>query len=178
MVKIYTKTGDKGGTSLFSGERVSKADPLVDTYGTVDELNSVLGVVRSLHVWKDRLDEILSLLQHELLNLGADFASGKPQAERIKAENIERLESIIDELQNQLPELTGFILPGGHPVAAHLHVARTTCRRAERLGVFAKDEKEIDPVLLQYLNRLADLLFVLARYANQVYEYEDVHWEK
>lgn len=178
MVKIYTKTGDAGTTALFSGERVSKADALVDTYGTVDELNTVIGVARSIHSAQDRLDEILAMLQHELFDLGADFASGKPEAARISSTNVVRQEEIIDELEAQLPGLTGFILPGGHPVAAQLHVARTICRRAERLGVAARDEKSIAPVLLKYLNRLADLLFVLARYANLVHGRNDVQWDK
>ena len=178
MMKIYTKTGDKGSTSLASGERVSKADALVNTYGTVDELNTVIGVARSHHERTDRLNEVLDLLQHELFNLGADFAAAEIVPQRIGDENIKRLESIIDELEEQLPPLKNFILPGGHPVAAYLHIARATCRRAERLGVAAKDERPVSPVLLMYLNRLADLLFVLARYANLIYGHGDVPWAK
>lgn len=174
MVKIYTKTGDAGTTSLYSGERVSKADPLVDTYGTVDELNSVLGVAASLHEGQDRLAELLAALQRELYALAADLAKGTPGTERISDDSITNLEGIIDELESQLAPLTEFIMPGGHPVAAHLHQARTVCRRAERLGIAARDAKGIEPVLLKYMNRLADLLFVMARYANHVHGVEDV----
>jgi cob(I)alamin adenosyltransferase len=178
MTKIYTKGGDKGQTGLFSGERVSKSHPLVNTYGTVDELNAVLGVARSLHQHSDRLSEILAILQRELFDLGADLASGKPQPERISEVRVERLESYIDELTAGLPELRNFILPTGHPVAAHLHQARTVCRRAERLAVAAQPEASFDLVLIRYLNRLADLLFVLAREANRVYGVEEERWSQ
>lgn len=178
MVKIYTKTGDAGQTGLFSGERVSKAHPLVNTYGTVDELNSVLGLARAWHQHDDRLGAILKLLQSELFNLGADLASGNPQPQRIGERQIARLEGCIDELTAGLPELRAFILPTGHPVAAQLHLARTVCRRAERLAVAAQAETGFDAVLLRYLNRLADLLFVLAREANRVYAVAEEPWDK
>ncbi len=178
MVKIYTKTGDAGQTGLFSGERVSKDHPLVNTYGTVDEMNSVLGLARALHDRDDRLGDILRLLQSELFNLGADLASGKPKPERIGERHIERLEEYIDDLTAGLPELRAFILPTGHPVAAHLHLARTVCRRAERLAVAAQADAKFDAVLLRYLNRLADLLFVLAREANRVYGVAEAPWDK
>lgn len=178
MVKIYTKGGDKGETSLFSGKRVKKCDPLVEAYGTVDELNSVLGVARSLHTEPGRLAEILQGIQHELFDCGADFASGEPRAARISDENVERFERIIDELEAGLSPLSHFILPAGHPVAAQLHHARTVCRRAERMAVAAAEHVEFDPVLIRYLNRLADLFFVLAREANRVYGVLDKSWTK
>jgi cob(I)alamin adenosyltransferase len=178
MVKIYTKTGDEGRTGLFSGERVSKDHPLVNTYGTVDELNSVLGITRALHTRDDRLGAILRLLQSELFNLGADLASGDPQPKRIAERHVARLEEYIDDLTPALPELRAFILPTGHPVAAQLHLARTVCRRAERLAVAAQPDAGFDYVLVRYLNRLADLLFVLAREANRVYAVAEEPWDK
>jgi len=186
MTKIYTKGGDKGQTGLFSGQRVSKSDPLVHAYGTVDELNSVLGLARSLHSKQDRLAEILHRLQTELLEAGADMASGAPGPGRIDEAHVTRLEGYIDELTAGLPELTHFILPTGHPVAAQLHQARTVCRRAERLAVTAYEHgsadgggtARFDMVIIRYLNRLADLLFVLAREANRVYGVQDEQWMK
>lgn len=168
MVKIYTKTGDRGQTSLFSGERVSKNSNLVNAYGTVDELNSIIGVVRALHKKPDRLAEILYQLQNELFELGADLASGLAIPQRITEAQVHQLEEFIDELETNLPELKGFILPSGHVVAAHLHQARTVCRRAERLAVGAMANHKLDYVLIRYLNRLADLLFVMAREANRL----------
>ncbi|MBN2082712.1 cob(I)yrinic acid a,c-diamide adenosyltransferase [bacterium] len=177
MTKIYTKTGDTGETGLFSGERVSKADPLVDAYGTVDELNSTLGVVRSLHRRDDKLATILRQLQTELLSLGADMGSGEPVATRTTDKQVEQYEAWIDELTAEMPPLRNFILPAGHPVTAHLHQARTICRRAERLAIRARDYRAVDSVVVRTLNRLADLLFTLARYANHVYGVEDEVWK-
>lgn len=177
MAKIYTKGGDKGETSLFDGKRVGKDDPLVETYGTVDVLNSTIGVVRSVHGGDGKLGALLHQLQNELMLLGADLGSGKPVAERITEGHVTAWEQIIDELTAEMPPLVSFILPGGHIVAAHLHQARTFCRRAERLAVYASREREIDPVILKYLNRLADALFVLARYANYVAGVEDEIWQ-
>lgn len=177
MVKIYTKTGDQGETGLFSGERVSKADPLVDSYGTVDEMNSVLGVARSLHDRDDKLAKILKSLQIELLDLGADLGSGHLKAQHTDEQRIAHQEALIDELTAELTPLTGFILPGGHPVAAALHHARTICRRAERLVVRAREDRPIDSTIMRYLNRLSDLLFTLARYANHVHGTSDELWK-
>jgi len=177
-MKIYTKGGDKGQTSLFSGKRVSKADILVDAYGTVDELNSILGVARSLHDRQDSLAERLAQIQHELFDAGADFASGSNIASRVSDEHIERYEAWIDEYTSMMPPLKNFILPSGHPVAAQLQLARTVCRRAERRAVEALDTEQIDPVLVRYLNRLADLLFVLARFANHSYDVTEEPWRR
>lgn len=177
MTKIYTKTGDRGETGLFSGERISKADPLVEAYGTVDELNSVLGVARGLHEPDDRLAQLLRELQEELLRLGADLGSGHMTAQRISEQQITNQEALIDDLTAELPVLKGFILPSGHPAAAQLHHARTICRRAERLLVHAQKQRPIDPLLMRYLNRLSDLLFTLARYANQLHGAAEELWQ-
>jgi cob(I)alamin adenosyltransferase len=179
MTKIYTKGGDKGQTGLFSGERIGKDHPLVNAYGTVDELNSVLGLVRSLHGQQDRLEEILHRLQNELFECGADMASGGgAEVRRITDANVERLEGYIDELTAGLPELRNFILPAGHPAAAALHLARTVGRRAERAAVAALEYGRYDMVVVRYLNRLADLLFVLAREANRAHGLEDELWSR
>jgi len=267
MTKIYTKGGDKGQTGLFSGERVSKNNPLINALGTVDELNSVLGIARSdLHRYEDharhgikanksyieyaerevdirprgingpkmfdserygeaqaglthyreqvagieRLAPMLHNIQLELFELGAELASGQPGQGRITDDQITRFEQWIDELTAGLPELKNFILPTGHPVAAHLHLARTVSRRAERAIVAAWDEdsdhggtgvpaggnstegqpvpgtatgedahatnRRFDPVVVRYMNRLNDLLFVLAREANRIFSVADEEW--
>lgn len=177
MPKIYTKTGDKGSTGLLSGERVSKADSLVNAYGTVDELNAVLGIARSHHQAADKLGVILATLQNQLLECGADMGSGSATATRINDEYVSQFETWIDELQGEMEPLKNFIIPGGHITASHLHHARTICRRAERMAVAAAGQRELDGVIVRYLNRLADLLFVLARYANHVNGVTDVKWQ-
>jgi cob(I)alamin adenosyltransferase len=177
-VKIYTKGGDKGQTSLYSGQRVSKNDPLVNAYGTVDELNSSLGLARALDgaPGGERVAEILDLLLPQLFDVAGTMASGKPDAPpRISDDQVRQMELWIDELTGAMPPLTNFILPTGTPRAAALHVARTVCRRAERLTVAVQAEAQFDYVVVRYLNRLADLLFVLARYANGKGEH-DVKW--
>jgi cob(I)alamin adenosyltransferase len=168
-VKIYTKGGDKGQTSLYSGQRVSKNDPLVNAYGTVDELNSALGLARALEgaPGGERAGEILDRLMPQLFDVAGTMASGNPDAPpRIGDEAVRQMEQWIDELTAEMPPLTNFILPTGAPRAAALHVARTVCRRAERLAVAVQADVGFDYVVVRYLNRLADLLFVLARYAN------------
>lgn len=176
-MKIYTKTGDQGTTALFSGGRVSKAHPRVEAYGTVDELNSALGVVRAL---QPTSDEWLHRIQVELFTLGADLAtplaSEASWVVRVSAEPITWLEERIDEMSAMLPQLQNFILPGGCLVAAHLHVARTICRRAERLTVELSEAEEINPQVVIYLNRLSDFLFTLARYENANAQINDEKW--
>lgn len=166
-IKIYTKTGDDGTTSLFSGGRVAKHHLRVESYGTVDELNSVLGVVRT---HKPYGDEWLARIQHQLFNLGADLATPLDAKSswvvRMDSETIGWLETVIDEMTAQLPELKNFILPGGSPAAAHIHVARTICRRAERLAVTLQEDEPIGEHVIPYLNRLSDFLFTLARWEN------------
>lgn len=181
--KIYTRTGDNGTTALVSGPRRLKHDLRVEAYGSVDEANSAIGVVR-LHT-KDvqPLDEMLEHIQNDLFDLGADLATPdtgeKPAWEplRIVPAQITRLERDIDRLNEALEPLTSFVLPGGTPAAAHLHMARTIARRAERLVVaLSREEGEIvGTEVIQYLNRLSDLLFVAARHANDLGR-SDVLW--
>ncbi|GAB4550695.1 MAG: cob(I)yrinic acid a,c-diamide adenosyltransferase [Anaerolineae bacterium] len=168
-MKIYTKTGDAGDTSLFSGGRVKKHHIRVETYGTIDELNSYLGMARSLHL-PPRANAWLERIQNELFIVGADLATPMDSAptwlKRLDAAPIAALESGIDELDLELEPLRAFILPGGVQAAATLHVARTVCRRAERLCVALTEESPINPNVLPYLNRLSDFLFTLARWVN------------
>ncbi|WP_295903958.1 cob(I)yrinic acid a,c-diamide adenosyltransferase [uncultured Bdellovibrio sp.] len=183
--KIYTRTGDKGTTRLVDGSCVEKFNPRVEAYGTVDELNSSLGVVRaalSSVTELASLDAPLEKVQNELFNIGSLLATEKDEVLKmlppITEEQIRFLEVQIDELTVQLPELRNFILPAGHPVAAALHVARTSCRRSERRSaeIAVKDDRYMMP--LQYLNRLSDYLFVAARWANMKTGHGDVLWKK
>lgn len=183
--KIYTRTGDKGTTRLVDGSCVEKFNPRVDAYGTVDELNSYLGVVRSslvMHVALLSLDVILEKIQNELFNIGSLLATEKDEVFKmlplITEEQISFIEHEIDIMTAELPELRQFILPAGHIVASHLHVARTFCRRAERRSaeIAVKDERY--SLTLQYLNRLSDFLFVAARWANLKTSHPDVAWKK
>src|SRR5436190_21430668 len=169
-VKLYTRTGDSGQTSLFDGTRVKKDDPRVDAYGEVDELNAWLGFVRACELDAD-LEAELVVIQRDLFALGAQLADPADKiANRVtKAalgdEDVARLEQLIDRLETEVPPLRRFILAGGTQAGAALHLARTVCRRAERRIVSL--EPPTDPVLLRYVNRLSDLLFVLARAVNQ-----------
>jgi cob(I)alamin adenosyltransferase len=178
-MKIYTKTGDDGTTSLFSGGRVSKTDLRVEAYGTVDELNAVIGVARAGHL-NPQTDQWLGKIQNQLFHLGADLAT-PPDAKtqsvvRIDAAAVQWLETSIDQMTEELPALKAFILPGGTLVAAQIHVARTVCRRAERAVVRLAQSKEIGPYPLQYLNRLSDFLFVLARWENRQAGFAEEQW--
>ncbi len=174
--RIYTRTGDKGGTSLATGEPVRKHDLRVEAYGAVDETNACVGMVRLHSVGETMLDPMLARIQNELFDLGADLATperpGKPlgwEALRIIEPQVERLEREIDALNADLSPLTSFILPAGTALATHLHLARTVCRRAERIAVRLADEPNevVSAAAIKYLNRLSDLLFVAARYANR-----------
>jgi cob(I)alamin adenosyltransferase len=177
--KIYTKTGDDGTTGLFGGERVRKDSARIEAYGTVDELNSAVGMAAS--VAPQELRELLKALQISLFVLGADLATPHEQKitykiPRVEEKDVKRLESLIDEHTAQLQPLKNFILPGGSVCAANLHLARTVCRRAERLLVTLRDQQDIGEHDLVYLNRLSDLLFTLARRANQIEGTEDIEW--
>ena len=168
--KIYTRTGDAGQTRLVTGDTVSKADARVESYGGVDELNAVLGLAR-LHTTGDvRLDPVLARIQNDLFDLGADLATPEPfeGALRIVANQVARLETEIDDLNDALSDLTSFVLPGGSSASGYLHLARTVCRRAERSAVafVAGLATPAHQDALRYLNRLSDLLFVAARFAN------------
>jgi cob(I)alamin adenosyltransferase len=177
-MKIYTRTGDTGETSLFGGARVRKDDARIEAYGTVDELNSFLGVARAS--WpSSSFDGQFHAIQSDLFDIGAHLASpgtsrfGGPDAARIAA-----LEQSIDAMEAELTPLKTFILPGGCLAAAHLHVARTVCRRAERLVVALRDDDEATLASITYLNRLSDFLFVAARYANRQQGVADVPWTR
>ncbi len=179
-MKIYTKTGDKGDTSLFGGQRVPKDALRIEAYGTVDELNSVLGIVRSDN--QDReIDAILDRIQNELFDLGADLATpgsvASKHIKRIEPRHSEHLEQMIDKLEAHLKPLKTFVLPGGSPVAARLHFARTVCRRAERTVVRLTRNEDIGEGITIYLNRLSDLLFVMARYANHLAGVPETKWK-
>jgi cob(I)alamin adenosyltransferase len=169
--KIVTKAGDGGKTRLASGEPISKASARVEAYGAVDEANSAIGVAR-LHTTSDPvLDPILDRIQNDLFDLGADLATPaspdlKFEPLRIQSSQTDRLEAEVDDLNAKLSPLTSFILPGGTPAAAHLHLARAIARRAERAIVALADVEAISPEAVKYANRLSDLLFVAARYAN------------
>jgi cob(I)alamin adenosyltransferase len=175
-MKIYTRTGDKGQTSLFGGARVPKNDPHVEAYGTVDELSSHLGAARA--AWADApIDAQLHQVQIDLFEIGAHLASpGTSRFPGVDPARIAELESGIDAMESELVPLTTFILPGGTVAAAQLHVARTVCRRAERLVVALEERDEAGVVT--YLNRLSDYLFVAARFANKRKGIEDVPWRR
>jgi cob(I)alamin adenosyltransferase len=180
--KIYTRTGDDGTTSLFGGERVGKETPRIDAYGTVDETNSIVGLARA-HLknepGEETLDPVLGDLQEELFVLGADLATpmdANPVVERIEESHVEALEARIDRFEADLPSLDRFILPGGTPVGASLHSARTVCRRAERHIVQASTSTPINEQAIVYLNRLSDLFFVLARWVNQQAGVQEDTW--
>ena len=179
-MRIYTRTGDRGETSLFDNTRVSKADARVDAYGEVDELNACLGAARAAGVGGD-LAAPLAGIQQDLFALGARLADPSARiADRvtkaaITATAVERLEQLIDRLDAEAPPLRRFILPGGAPGGALLHLARTVCRRAER-RVIALGPDAVDPILIVYLNRLSDLLFVMARAVNHRAGMPEVEW--
>jgi cob(I)alamin adenosyltransferase len=178
-VKIYTRTGDRGETSLFDSSRVSKADPRVDAYGEVDELNAWLGLALASHLAPD-LAEAITRVQRDLFAVGAQLADPDNRlADRVTKAfvtdgDVERLEQLIDRLETELPPLRRFILAGGAPAGAALHLARTVCRRAERRIVAL--EPAADLLLVRYINRLSDLLFVMARAVNHRAGIPETEW--
>jgi cob(I)alamin adenosyltransferase len=182
-MKIYTKTGDKGKTSLFGGKRVWKDDLRIKAYGTVDELNSVLGLACS-GIKDKELKRVISGIQNELFVAGSDLASplqkktGKFQIPRIENKNTAGLEKLIDKFDSKIPVLKNFILPGGKKTAAVLHLARTVCRRAEREAVALSNVEKINQEIIVYLNRLSDLLFVLARFENFSSHHPEIEWKR
>jgi cob(I)alamin adenosyltransferase len=181
MMKIYTRTGDDGTTGLFAGGRVSKAAARVEAYGTVDELNCHIGMALAASP-DPTLRDMLTAIQNDLFVVGADLATPRREggdvasAQRLPNDRAVVLEEFIDRLEEDLPPLRAFILPGGAAVGAHLHLARTVCRRAERRVVAAQEEAQSSPAIVEYLNRLSDLLFVAARWANQVDAVPEVEW--
>ncbi|MDX5340668.1 MAG: cob(I)yrinic acid a,c-diamide adenosyltransferase [Cyclobacteriaceae bacterium] len=178
-MKIYTKTGDQGITSLLGGTRVPKSDLRIDAYGTVDELNSYMGLLRDQKVNADRTD-FLKEIQDRLFTLGADLATvpGKDKVKKpdLHPEDITILEKEMDQMDAELPPLSAFILPGGHTSVSFCHLARTVCRRAERIVVELASYEEVNELVIQYLNRLSDYLFVLGRKMAQELQVEEVTW--
>jgi cob(I)alamin adenosyltransferase len=180
MAKIYTKTGDDGETGLFGGPRVRKDHPRIEAYGTVDELNAVVGAVRAYGP-PPELDALLQTIQNQLFDLGAELATPEPAKFGIVGvgpKAIATLEQAIDRHEADLQPLREFILPGGTPLAASLHLARTVCRRAERRLLTLMEAESLAGHSLVYLNRLSDLFFVLARWANHRAGIADVAWKK
>jgi cob(I)alamin adenosyltransferase len=180
-MKIYTKTGDAGETGLFGGVRVSKASLRVETYGEVDELNSAIGWAR-VSVSDPDLDALLNQIQNDLFEVGAELGSTEDRKQKstmplIEDKQVVALERAIDKYEEGPPALTSFVLPGGSEGAARFHLARCVCRRAERSLVALGAQETLRGELLRYLNRLSDLLFVLARYANHTAGVEDIPWK-
>jgi cob(I)alamin adenosyltransferase len=178
LTKIYTRGGDTGETSLGDGSRVSKLDERIAAYGTVDELNSVVGVVVAGDC-PDPIRDVLLRVQNELFDLGADLSVPLEQGGRLRVtqEQVDELERDCDRFNADLPELKSFVLPGGTEAAARLHVARAVCRRAERAALDASQELDINGDVLVYLNRLSDLLFILARAANAAVDHGEPLWK-
>jgi cob(I)alamin adenosyltransferase len=179
-MKIYTKTGDKGTTALFGGKRVSKADLRIETYGTVDELNSYVGLVRDQPVNQNRKN-ILVEIQDRLFTIGSILAT-EPGNTKVKipfliAEDITVLEKEIDAMDASLPPMKSFVLPGGHQSVSFCHVARTVCRRAERLVIALDAQEKTDALVIQYLNRLSDYLFMLSRKMSTELNAEEMPWK-
>ncbi|MEM9647686.1 MAG: cob(I)yrinic acid a,c-diamide adenosyltransferase [Bacteroidota bacterium] len=179
-MKIYTKTGDKGTTALFTGKRVPKHHIRIESYGTIDELNSFLGLLRDQGM-DTHSKETLAHIQNKLFTVGAILATEPTKDNRLKIpriseEDIQILEKEMDEMNEQLPEMTHFILPGGHTTVSYCHIARTVCRRAERMVSYLNEEERVPENLLSYINRLSDYLFVLARKLSKDLHAEEVKW--
>lgn len=179
-MKIYTKTGDKGDTSLYGGKRLSKADLKIDAYGTVDELNSHIGLVKDVCAEEDIQKQVLAITQEHLFTIGALLATpeGKKNTffKPIELGDIENLEKQIDFMNESLSELDAFILPGGHIHVSYCHIARTVCRRAERITVALSKNEEVNDLIIKYLNRLSDYLFVLARKLAKDLYVDEIKW--
>lgn len=178
MAKIYTKTGDKGRTSLFGGQKVSKSHVRITAFGDVDELNSYMGLLAAYTI-NAPYQKFLIALQHALFNLGASIATEDNSTfslPHVKEEDIRQLENEIDRFTEELPPLKQFILPGGHREVAFCHLARCVCRRAERSVVILHEQSPVDPLILQFLNRLSDYLFVFARVMTKNLGAEEVLW--
>ncbi|CUS77941.1 cob(I)alamin adenosyltransferase [Candidatus Kryptonium thompsonii] len=178
-MKIYTRTGDDGTTSIFAGGRVKKNDARVEAYGTIDEFNSILGIARAVSK-NEFISGIIRDIQNLLFVLGSDLATPidvkNERVKRISKDDIEMIEKLIDEIDKELSPLKNFILPGGTLLASLLHHARTVCRRAERRLVSLSEKERINEHVIPFVNRLSDLLFVLARYANKIENVDDIKW--
>jgi cob(I)alamin adenosyltransferase len=178
-MKIYTKTGDKGETSLFGGKRIPKYDVRINAYGTSDELNSFIGLIRDQQIDAHYKDVLLNI-QDKIFVLGATMAADpdKPKLKKpdLLLEDVELLEKEIDQMNEALPEMTHFILPGGHTTVSYCHIARCVCRRCERLVIELASQTEVEALIIQYLNRLSDYLFVLGRKIAQDLNVEEIKW--
>lgn len=177
-MKIYTKTGDDGTTSLYGGKRVNKHNLRVAAYGTIDELNAYLGLLRDL-TEIEAVKLKLITIQKSMFTIGSQLAStakNKTKTPSILTEDIELLEHDIDEMNENLSTMTHFILPGGHPTVSHCHIARSICRRAERKICKLSENEMIDPTILKYINRLSDYLFVLSRYLSTFLNVSEIKW--
>ena len=178
-MKIYTKKGDSGHTSLIDGQIVNKHNLSVDAYGTVDELNSFLGLLKD-YIKDEKIKDILNNIQPKLFSIGSILASGKNQnmLEKVKIEkrDVKYIEFHIDSMNNELPELKNFIIPGGHKISSYSHVCRSICRRAERRISELNNEQSVDPNILSYINRLSDFFFVLSRYLMYSDKIEETRW--
>lgn len=176
---VYTATGDKGTTSLVGGKRVSKCDIRIEAYGTVDELNSFIGLLENLHNIPSETKIFLRVVQNKLFNIGGYLANDKQaKVDGLDAGDIERIESEIDRLDAELPPLRNFVLPGGTRISSMAHVCRTVTRRCERAIVALAEEATIDPNVIVYINRLSDFFFVLARFNNIHNQIEEIFWDK
>jgi cob(I)alamin adenosyltransferase len=179
-MKIYTKTGDRGTTSLIGGTRVSKAHVRIDAYGTVDELNSYIGLLGDQPV-NEKRKEVLKEIQDRLFTIGSHLASESDQTKRILPDLVEEditlLEKEMDSIDAQVTPLRSFVLPGGHPSVSFGHVARTVCRRAERAVVHLQQDEEVEDMVIRYLNRLSDYLFMLCRIMTHELGIEEVTWK-
>lgn len=186
MTKIYTKTGDKGKTALFNGKRVLKSHIRVDTYGTIDELNSTIGVAAAavksakfkVQSERKKIVEQLENIQHDLLDIGSSLAFPSSPPVMGLEKRTERFEQLIDEMTEKMPPLKNFILPGGGVAGAQLHVSRTVARKAERKIVALMQEEEIDENIVKYINRLSDLFFTMARYVTMREQKKETIWRK
>jgi cob(I)alamin adenosyltransferase len=180
-MSIYTRTGDKGKTSLFNGQRVSKSDLRIDIYGTIDELNSAMGVVLAemqnakCKIKNAKLKSEITLIQNDLFEINSNFVN--PQVKDL-SKRIKEFENLIDQMAAQMPKLNNFILPGGGKTGAILHLTRTVCRRLERKVVSLSNKEKVDENVIIYFNRLSDLLFTMARFANFREKKEEITWIK
>jgi cob(I)alamin adenosyltransferase len=172
---IYTRTGDAGTTALFGGKRVLKCEELVDVYGSIDELNSWVGLIASELKFVD-IQKFLLVVQSDLFTIGSTFAGWEGGKLDALDERIKEMERRIDSMEESLPALTNFILPGGSQTGAHIHVVRSICRRVERQTVALAQKQTVDPLTIKYLNRLSDLFFVLARYINNKQNVGETVW--
>ena len=181
---VYTQTGDKGMTSLVGGKRVSKDDVRIEAYGTVDEVNSFIGVLDNLHNIPGEMKSIFRIVQNKLFNIGSYLATEAPSGTRMSINgltqaDVEKIENAIDSLDSELPPMRNFVLPGGSRISSFAHVCRTVCRRCERRIIALENTGAyVDPLVIAYVNRLSDFFFVLARFNNIHNQIEEIFWDK